>query len=382
MKNDKKVRIAAVGDIAFNGAYTRLAKAPEMSNVLDGVSSLLNGADLVIGNLEGPLTEHSPPQRSSRFCLRGHPRYSSVLRAAGFGVLSLANNHILDFGWGAAEETLNNLASMGIRHVGVGHNLDAARKPVQLSINGVSISILAYCGVPTGLRIYATDHQPGVAPARMALMIEDVARAKKNCDLLVICLHWGQEYVPYPTPSQRRSARKLLASGANLILGHHPHILQGWENLSGGLVAYSLGNFVFAEEEWTCTDSNGDDFRVAYRLKENSRRSAVMNIEIVKDGNIVRQELDPVYVGVDLRPVRDPRPEREVELRRCRAALSAPSYRLLWTLRMLWSRACAQVEELSQESVIWKRLHRIRPRHVRDAIRLIAREWQHLRGVK
>lgn len=382
MTTNGRIRIAAVGDIALNGAYTQLARRPEMPGVLDGVASLLRNADLAIGNLEGALTERPSTGRSSRFCLRGHPRYASVLRAAGFHVLSLANNHILDFGWEATEETLNCLEAAGIHTVGVGRNLDAARKPIQLSVNGITISILAYCGVPTGLPIFATDQRPGVAPARAAFMIEDIAKARKNCDFLVVCLHWGQEYVGYPTPSQRRSARRLVSAGANLILGHHPHVLQGWENLSGGLVTYSLGNFAFAEEEWTCTDRDDNDFRVTYKLNDNSRRSAVLNVDITKGGNIVGQEVVPVYLGVDLRTICDSRPERVAELERSRAALTRPGYLFLWTIRMLRSRARAQADEVSQGSSIWKRLHRLRPRHIRDAVRLIAREWQHLRGVK
>jgi poly-gamma-glutamate capsule biosynthesis protein CapA/YwtB (metallophosphatase superfamily) len=382
MTREGKIRIAAVGDIALNGAYKQMAGSPERNAVFAGLSGYLGGAELAIGNLEGPLTERRPLDRSSRFCLRGHPRYAAVLQAAGFKVLSLANNHILDFGWEAVEDTILELAAVGICVVGAGKNLEDARKPVQLSIGGVNLSVLAYCGVPTGLPIYAAVGRPGVAPASVPLMFEDIAAAKKNCDFLIVCVHWGQEHVGYPTPRQRRMARTLGAAGANLIIGHHPHVLQGVEGLPNGWVAYSLGNFIFSEEQWTCTESSGRDNQVTYTLSEAARQSALWMTEVDTNTLEITQELIPVYLGKNLCPRPDFRPDRLSQIAQGNAALRRPFYTLVWFCQMLWSRLHAQWEEISQGQSIWKRLGRLRPRHMKDLARLVSREWRHLQGVK
>lgn len=382
MTERAKIRLAAVGDMALNGRYLELLAQPEMARLTAGIRSLLGPADLTIGNLEGPLTERPLTGRSSRFCLKGHPGHAAMLSAAGIQVLSVANNHILDFGWEAVEDTFGALAAAGIKTVGAGRNLTEARKPLRLSVRGSTICILAYCGVPTGLPIYATDQRAGVAPARADYILADVAAAKENCDFLVVCLHWGQEYVAYPTPEQRRLARKIVSSGANLIVGHHPHVLQGTESFGGGLTAYSLGNFTFSEEEWVCTDRYGNDFRVTYKLNQGARCSAVWRVEIGENREILSHELIPSRLGADLVPVLDASATRTAQLEQNDAVLRRRGYFLHWIVRMLLSRARAQAEEGYGVRSLWKRLHRLRPRHMRDAFRLVAREWQHFRGVK
>jgi capsule synthesis protein PGA_cap len=382
MTPESKIRIVAVGDIALNGAYSKLANGPERDTLFAGLANYFAGADLAVGNLEGPLTTRPPLGRSSRFCLRGDPSYAAVLKAAGFKVLSLANNHILDFGWEAVEDTFSELAAAGICVVGAGKNLEEARKPAQLSAQGLKFSVLAYCGVPTGLPIYAAKDRPGVAPATESLMLEDVAAVKKTCDFLIVCLHWGQEHVGYPTPQQRHMARTLSAAGANLIIGHHPHVLQGVERFSKSCVAYSLGNFTFSEEQWTCTGSSGRDTQVTYTLNEAARQSALWAVEVDSKTRRISQQLIPTYLPKTLCPQPDINPERLAQIADRNAALRWPFYPLHWAVRMLWSRFHAQREELAQGQSLWKRVHRLRLRHLKDLARLISREWRHLQGVK
>lgn len=233
-----------------------------------------------------------------------------------------------------------------------------------------------------GAQIYASDERPGVVPARTDYILEDIAMAKRECECLVIWMHWGQEQVGYPTPGQRRQARKIISAAASLMIGHHPQVLQGVENLAGCLAAYSLGNFIFAEEEWTGSGGECTPFRAIYKLKEAVRRTAVWRANVAKDGNIVTHELAPVYLRSDLRPAHDARAERMTELKKRSAAPSRPFYALLRAIRMLGSRGRARAEEVFQGNGFWRGLHRLGPRHLRYAVRMIAREWEHLRGVK
>jgi len=222
-----------------------------------------------------------------------------------------------------------------------------------------------------------------VAPARPSYIVEDIRAAKRRSDTLVVCMHWGQEHVHYPIPSQRRLAREMIAAGANLIIGHHPHVLQGMECVDGGLVAYSLGNFTFAEEEWCGVDQKGNQFRTQFRLGEPARRTALLRLAVNGESGSVSHEVIPAYLRADLRVVEDPRPERVEELRRYNATLRKPGYFLIWAAAMLWSRARVVTTGFFPErALLWKRLRRLRPRHVLDLARLLAREWEQLRGLE
>jgi hypothetical protein len=155
-------------------------------------------------------------------------------------------------------------------------------------------------------------------------MIEDIRAAKRTSDTVLVCMHWGQEHVHYPIPSQRRLAREMIAAGANLIVGHHPHVLQGVEAVDRGLVAYSLGNFTFAEEEWNGLDPKGNQFRMQSRLSEPARRTAVLRLAVDGATGSVRHEVIPAYLGADLRVTPDPRPDRVKDFRRYSARLRKP----------------------------------------------------------
>ncbi len=379
-----ETRLIAVGDIALNGLYEDLLRRGKAHEVFARVAHVLQGADITIGNLEGPLTVRPPIGPPWRYCLRGHPDYAPLLRASGFRVLSLANNHIMDYGWSAVEDTLTSLTEVGIQFVGVGRNLAAARQPVNVSVRGRVFSFLAYCSVPVDLPyFYATAAQPGVAPAEPSHIFEDIRAARRKCDTLVVCMHWGQEHVHYPVPSHRRLAREMIAAGANLILGHHPHVLQGIERVEVGLVVYSLGNFTFADEEWRGVDREGSPFRMQYRLGEPSRRSALIHLDVSDESRGLSFHLIPTYLRPDLCIEENPRAERVQELERYASRLNKRGYPLFWAAAMLWSRVKVVTRGIfSEKGLIWRRLRRLRPRHVRDLVRLLAREWEQLRGVE
>jgi hypothetical protein len=382
MGSDHTMRISFVGDIALNGGYEDLVRDGREQNLATSVASLLAGSDITIGNLEGPLTNCESAGPPWRFGLHGNPAYAPVLRSAGIGVVSLANNHAMDHGWPGLQQTQHLLDAAGIKHVGAGMDLSTARKPLHVTVRNSRVAILAYCDVSTLSPLYAGEDHPGVAPLHREFILKDIAAVKPACDFLILCMHWGQENIGAPAPRYRRLAQDMIAAGANVIVGHHPHVLQGTEAMSGGIIAYSLGNFTFSKQDWQGTNRRGETFSMPYRLSEANRLSAVWKILIDAKGGIAQQTLIPVYLGRDLLPALDPRPERKRDFARSNAALEMRPYGLVWSVRMIGSRFWATLDLLRGEEGFGKRLRRLRPRHIRDLLILLAREWKQFRGME
>lgn len=382
MKSDGTLQIFFLGDIALNGGYELLVREGREQSLAAAIERLLEGSDLTIGNLEGPLTNCKSDSPPWRFCLHGNPGYAGVLASAGIGAVSLANNHAMDHGPEGLRETQEVLDAAGIKYFGAGLSLAEARKLLQLTVRGVRVGILAYCDVPTRSPLYAGPDRPGVAPTQRVPLFDDIARAKQNCDVLIVCMHWGQENVDEPAPKHRRLAREMIAAGVTLVVGHHPHVLQGTERVAAGAVAYSLGNFTFSEQEWQGTSQHGETFSMPYRLNDANRRSAVWRVLIDRNKGVIEENLIPVYLGRDLIPVADARSERQAELARSNTALKMRAYGLRWSLRMVRSRFSMIVQQLCAEQTLRDRLLRVRPRHIRELVSVLAREWEQFRGTE
>ncbi len=215
------------------------------------VAPLLRRATLAMANLEGPLSDRG--QQLNMF--RGDPRFLEGIQYAGIDLVSLANNHIMDYGTVAFLDTLERLTAAGVMYVGAGTNLAKARQGRLLNLGGVKVGFLAYTELGPGFTYTrapqhwaATPELPGVTPARPDYLSEDIARLKTQADLVVVSIHWGQEYAHYPTAKQQYLGKIALAAGADLVLGHHPHVIQGLAVTEEGIIAYSLGNFIFDQK--------------------------------------------------------------------------------------------------------------------------------------
>jgi len=195
-------------------------------------------------NLESTIAESGTPSSNARTHLRASPGIEKRLAMAQIGVVSLANNHILDYGDGAARETVNHLTAFGIHTVGAGLSHIKARSPVLFDMAGIQVGFLAYSTLRNTTQ--AQRHRSFVAaPANLRWMQEDIAALANRAHLCVVSLHWGYEGISYPPPESRRLGKMLVDAGANIVLGHHPHVLQGIEMYQGGVIAYSLGDWVF-----------------------------------------------------------------------------------------------------------------------------------------
>lgn len=206
-------------------------------------------ADILFGNLESPISDKGR-KVGSIYSFRADPKAIEGLQYAGFDVLSLANNHIFDYGREAMEDTFLRLREGGIDYVGGGFDKDEAYNPLIKEIRGpssgksVKIVFLAYTNLGSE-NWEAEGGRSGIAWLTEERLKKDIERAKKEADVVVVSLHFGEEYQLQPTPDQRFFARVSIDSGADLVIGHHPHVIQEIEKYKGKYIAYSLGNFIF-----------------------------------------------------------------------------------------------------------------------------------------
>lgn len=252
--NAGQVVINAVGDIMLAGSATATLKRLGYGYPFAAVSAELHNGDIAVGNLEAPIARQGIEFTEKRFRFKAHPAAAAALKKAGFSVLTLANNHIMDFGLPALEETLGNLDVNGLRYTGAGGTLRAARVPAVIKVNDRSVAFLAY-SLTFPEEFYAAGDRPGTAPGYPRFFREDIARAKKESDFVVVSFHWGTEGAATPSSYQQVAAHAAIDAGADVVLGHHPHVLQGVEQYEGGIIFYSLGNFVFGSMSRTAVSS-------------------------------------------------------------------------------------------------------------------------------
>ncbi len=234
------------------------------------VADTLASADLTFGNLEGPISSRGVKQ-GSIYSFRADPRSAEGLAYAGFDVVSLANNHLWDYGAEAFLDTLDVLTNADISYAGGGADFKAAHGPAVWEANGIKVAFLAYTNlVPASLTKEAA--QPATASADIAQMTADITSAKAEADAVVASFHWGEEYQTAHNAYQERVAKAAIDAGALLVIGHHPHVAQEVERYNGGVIAYSLGNFVF--------DQNfSKDTRTGLALRVTLADGAVESIE-------------------------------------------------------------------------------------------------------
>jgi gamma-polyglutamate biosynthesis protein CapA len=252
-KSAPVIELVAVGDILLDRGVARRIERNGTHVVFAGVRETIARADLAFGNLECPLAgKCSRPTKGITF--RADPRYAESLTDAGFDILSLANNHTLDCGRAGLFETMLNLKGRGVRWCGAGRTDAEAQAPVVLTVKGIRVAFVGFTAItPESTPATSEDYQATVAVASRDRLRNAVAAARMEADIVVASLHWGAEYASRPVGEQVELAHAAAEAGADLVLGHHTHTLQGLELIArqGGsekrysLIAYSLGNFVF-----------------------------------------------------------------------------------------------------------------------------------------
>ena len=278
-----RVLLAAVGDVMLGRSVGARLEAEGAEVAFAGVRDILAGADIAVANLESAVGVTGAPAPKA-YTFRAPPVAVEALALAGIDLVSLANNHSLDYGPESLAETRALLAERSILSPGAGPNRAAAHAPATIEREGLTIAFLAYVTVPVELGGYdpgtwaATDDTPGVAWLDIPTMTEEIAAARRDADLVVVLLHFGLEWEPEPSAAQREQARAAIDAGATLVIGSHPHVLQPLEAYGDGLIAYSLGNFVF------------DGFW------DPANDSAILLVELTAEG-IASYELVPVTIA-------------------------------------------------------------------------------------
>lgn len=240
--------------VTSSGTHTlaeQLLADPE--HVLDPVAPVLSAADLAVVNLETAITDRGEPVPGKNYHFRSPAKSFDALRAAGVDVVTMANNHALDYGPVGMEDTFTAIADSGFPVIGIGRNADEAHRPYRTVIHGQRIAILnALDWLEPGLieSWTATDEQAGVAfsidPTRL---LAEVRAARPEVDTLIVFLHWGTEETWCASPQQQEFAATLLAEGVDIVVGSHAHRVFGAGRAGSGFVAYGLGNFAYFRED-------------------------------------------------------------------------------------------------------------------------------------
>ncbi len=244
------VRLMAVGDVMLAQSIGRRIVRNGPLAPWNRVKGYFDQADLVVANLECTISTRGVKWNKT-FTFRAPPAAATSLAAAGIDVVSLANNHALDYGRVAFTDTLDYLDDRGVGRAGGGRNAAEARAPLILERNGVRIAFLGYVMPFSGRPAFNTRQwaasatQAGLAIGTPETVGIDVRAVRDTVDVVVVMVHGGTEYVFRPNVKQRNFARAAMAAGATLVIGHHPHVLQGYVLQNKTLIAYSTGNFVF-----------------------------------------------------------------------------------------------------------------------------------------
>jgi hypothetical protein len=348
------VRFAAVGDLllAPDPAGTPYLRDPGL--ISPEVRAVLAECDVVFGNLECTLPGdgRSVPAEPRVIAT---PELVRAVKAAGFTVVTLANNHTFDCFQPGYENLRGLLEELGLPHFGAGMNLDEAAAPAILETHGLRLAFLGAVDHLSGPYQFATPHQWGVAPLDVDRLTRQIRDLRPHADHVLVSLHWGEERFLIPSPTQIDQAHALVEAGASLVLGHHPHVLQGLEIRRGAPIAYSLGNFIADEVYFT----DGD----AVRWNRAGRTGCILLAELGPDATVANVRQVPTYD-----------PGRAVELDHSsfgprRIAKASRALARGVTLRRyrrehLWVKTIKPI----LDHLRWSKLKTLRFRHVRSAL--------------
>lgn len=280
------------GDVLFANAFKAGYDAKGISGVVsEELLSELKSADILMVNNEFPFSERGTPAAGKQFTFRCEPSYVKGLTDMGVDLVSLANNHTLDYGKEALSDTFAALDGAGILYGGAGESVERAQQLQIIEKNGRTFGFLSVSRVIPEAGWKAENSLPGLFSCYdETRLVELVREGKETCDFLAVYPHWGVEYQAYPQEYQKTIAKKCIEAGADVIVGSHTHCLQGIEYIDGKPVFYSLGNFIFGQ---------------------NIDRSAVVEVILEEDGT-VSYRLIPVAASGGITAIRHDEAGKEI----------------------------------------------------------------------
>lgn len=282
--------VVLVGDMMLDrGVKARVGSVMggDYNKIFDNIRSVLSGADVTFGNLEGSISNVGA-DTGKPYSFRFEPEVASAVANAGFDVVSLANNHIFDWGHDSLCATLTNLTAVNVFGVGAGCNKERADQSyVKTFPDGTKIAFLAFTEFYKGG--FARDETPGLAHYDIDNMKQRITDMKeKGVDIIFVSFHWGIEYDTRSSKAQQDLAKTLIDSGADVIVGHHPHVAQEVEKYKDSWIIYSLGNFVFDQ-----------------KFSEETMKGLLANV-VIRDKAVVEIEPIVIYLNENYQPSIDP----------------------------------------------------------------------------
>lgn len=238
--------VAAGGDVMGDRGVGDFVDGKGGPALFAQVRPYLESAQLSFINLECAVSDKGVRNPVKEYTFRAPTGLTEGLVSAGIDVVSLANNHVLDYGRSALLDTIRRLDDAGVAHAGAGKNLAAAAAPAIMATPAGTVAVLAASEIVPG-GFGASAEQPGTNPAvpDYKRLLSAIKSAASRTDFVIVSMHWGTEYTTSPNAGQRELAHAMIDAGADLVIGHHPHVIQGMELYKDKLIAYSLGDFVF-----------------------------------------------------------------------------------------------------------------------------------------
>ncbi len=249
-----KITLLAVGDIMLSRHVgSKIIESGDNRLPFTKTAFSTSDADIAFGNLESPFYDKGP-RVTEGMVFKAEPEFIEGLTYAGFDILSIANNHALNQGVAGVSYTLDWLETHGIASVGGGKNSQIAHQGKIIEKNGINFGFLAYSYL--GYNDSPTSTNPIIAEMNEPNLRKDVTALREKSDIVIVSMHAGTEYVNFPTDQQTSFAHTAIDSGADMVIGHHPHWPQIVEKYKDKWIIYSLGNFVF-DQEWSQETKEG-----------------------------------------------------------------------------------------------------------------------------
>ena len=245
------VLLAFAGDVMFSDPFLASYDKSGISAIADSeMLGRMQNADLFVINEEFPFSLRGEAMEDKQFTFRADPKYVEIFQKMGVDIATVANNHALDFGRDAFLDTLDTLKSAGITCIGGGYHLSEASAPAVQTIKGQTFAIFGATRVSPSATWYASDSQAGLFQTYDATLLnQKIAEAHTEYDHVIVFVHWGIEKNETPEEYQRSLAKGYIDAGADLVVGCHPHVLQGFEYYNGVPIVYSLGNYLFGNRD-------------------------------------------------------------------------------------------------------------------------------------
>ncbi len=304
-ETQQDVTLVFSGDILLSSYVLNNYDSNGINGVLsEELQSEMQNADIAMVNEEFPFSTRGTQAEDKQFTFRVAPDYVKILQEMGIDVVTVANNHALDYGTEALTDTFQTLDDAGIAYVGAGNDLERASRPYVTKIGEKTFGFLAASRVIPEVSWNIDNKQPGMlCTYDSAELCEAIRKTKESCDYVVVYVHWGIERENTPQDYQRQLGKAYIDAGADLVIGAHPHVLQGIEYYNGKPIVYSLGNYIFNQEigstvllKTTVTPENETTLQLIPAYASGAKTQKMQQ----EDGAELHQFMEGISYGVSI----------------------------------------------------------------------------------